>query len=159
MDKHYEATQEFNITAGNLKSIYQAGEAYIKINNQLKYIESELKETVDAFDLPITNWVEVLDGAVDVKVTNDGLLQLLANLGCDVEKACELVGINNLSKFPTDKAVVDATLAANPTWSAEFTAVTSRWVIKNEYGKVMKPSNFVPVDLSECVPVTMGGLL
>ena len=161
----YNKTKQFNTLCGSL--------AKADVVLQLKLMLEELKETVDAVKyelewcgtheelqvLPIksiyrpnkADWdlVELIDGACDMKVISDGLLQILEAKGFDVSKALLKVGDNNLSKFPTTEPNM---ADYNPRWTKTYNEKFGVWVLKDENGKVRKPHDYVPVDLSDCIP-------
>ena len=157
----YNKTKQFNQIAGNIDK----GD----IDLQLKLMFEEYLETLKAsntflladendsayftfnrfFPNEPTDLVELLDGAVDMKVINDGLLQILESKGFNIAKALQKVGENNLSKYPKTEPDMDL----YPTgWTKEYKPKHDVWVIKDENGKIRKPLDFVPVDLSDCVP-------
>ena len=156
----YNKTKQFNQIAGNIDK----GDIHL----QLKLAFEELIETMSAFgmiddiedkgDSVYISWRdksksvdlgELLDGAVDVKVINDGLLQILESKGFNIAKALQKVGDNNLSKYP--KTEPDMNLYPVG-WTKEYKPKHDVWVIKDENGKIRKPLDFVPVDLSDCIP-------
>ena len=169
----YNKTKQFNIIAGNLKKA--------NVVLQLKLMLEELNETVLATKHVIDwhekyeelavlpsgvlnesgnpvirnateeDWdlVELLDGACDMKVISDGLLQILEARGFDVQKGLNKVVDNNLSKYPT---VEPNRADYNPRWTKTYNESFGRWILKDENGKIRKPHDFVPVDLSDCIP-------
>jgi predicted HAD superfamily Cof-like phosphohydrolase len=72
--------------------------------------------------------VGYLDASVDIAVVSLGAS---ISIGADVEKACNKVADNNLSKFP----VVDG----------------KHTVMRDANGKIAKPEGFTSVDLSDCI--------
>jgi 6-phosphofructokinase len=116
-------------------------------------INGQLAEGLESDDK-----VEQLDGCIDVLVTTMGYMQRMAEAyGCDLAQAAELVGANNLSKFPTSMEVA---MQSVPYYKAKGIPVEVKvneaynvWVVRNtETGKVMKPVDYVSVDLSKCFP-------
>ena len=156
----YNKTKQFNTLCGSL--------AKADVVLQLKLMLEELEETLSAvshfieeddnYSINIRpyggvqddwNLVELIDGAVDMKVISDGLLQILEAKGFNVSKALLKVGDNNLSKFPT----IEPNMADyNPRWTKTYNEKFGVWVLKDENGKVRKPHDYVPVDLSDCIP-------
>lgn len=137
----YNNIRKFNNIAENLQ-----GDMIPQIDNQLGYIFEEFQETVTA--LEERDAVELLDGAVDVWVTVVGLLQKLEVAGFNVAEAIKRVDENNLSKFPAK----GKPLVYSANHHAVFNEKYQVSVIKDVGGKVRKPSNFKPVDLSDLVP-------
>ncbi len=140
ISKAYSSVEKFNEIAGNLTNVDAES-----INLQLSFIFEELSETIEAFENK--NSRELIDGAADIFVTTAGLLQKLSILGFDVDKAIEKVCENNLSKFPDVGTAIR--------FDGEFTSTLNEkhqvYVIKDKTGKIRKPADFIPVDLSDCV--------
>jgi hypothetical protein len=147
--------------AGNLSNV-----TYNTIDDQISYIFEELCETIDSIDPHRQSLIEgnfpanydinealvdrtgLLDGACDLFVTVVGLLQKLEAKGYDVGTALQRVCANNLTKFPE--------INESFTYDSRFTETINekygRCVIKDENGKVRKPNDFAPVDLSDLIP-------
>jgi 6-phosphofructokinase len=144
-------TLAFNRINGQLQDLTKEG-----FKKQLGFIQSELKELADG--LEANDKVEQLDGCIDVLVTTMGYMQRMAEAyGCDLAQAADLVGANNLSKFPSSMEVA---MQSVPYYKAKGIPVEVRvneaynvWVVRNtDTGKVMKPVDYVSVDLSKCFP-------
>ena len=134
--KLYNDVKIFNELAGSLENVNKSSIAL-----QLDLIQEEFLETVQAFDEK--DPVEFVDGVADMFVVLSGLMQKLEALGVDVEAAFERVNNNNLSKFS------DSVLQQPPKTTATFNKRWEKWVFKNnQTGKIMKPLDFSPVDLS-----------
>ena len=142
-DQHYENVERFNTVAGNLDSVDVKS-----INAQMGFIAEEFVETEEA--LAAGDNVELLDGACDLFVTVAGLLQKLEVAGYDVDTALSRVCKNNLSKFPRTGTVDIPSVCPDNTQTVM--SRDGRLVFKRADGKVLKPKNFVPVDLSDLVP-------
>ena len=132
---------KFNDIAGSLTAVTPS-----KVNNQLSYIFEELTETIEAFEN--NNAVELLDGACDLFVTVCGLMQQLHAAGFNVQEAQKRVDANNLSKYPK----VGTAIKYKPEHSYELNSKYQVYVIKDAGGKIMKPLDFKPVQLSDLVP-------
>lgn len=146
----YENTAMFNRIGGNISR-----EPTIEnLISQFKVLESEVKELKDGLDNK--DYVEILDGAIDITVVIFGLIQLLEKMNFDVEKAMERVALNNLSKFVSDiqDAIKsrDKYLREGKIVVIEYDSIHNLYVLKNADGKIMKPHDFVPVELSDLVP-------
>jgi hypothetical protein len=111
--------------------------------------------------------VELTDGVCDLFVTVAGLMQKLECAGFDVSGALKKVNENNLSKFPSgdlptvnynplSERIVNKFKLENdieniqpPNTIKEYNSQYSVYVFKDkETGKIRKPTNFVPVNLS-----------
>lgn len=134
----YNKVFKFNTLGNNLDVVTKESLAL-----QLDLIQEEYVETVDAFDNEDS--VEFADGVADMYVVLMGLIQKLEKLGVPMEKIINDVCGNNLSKFPIVTENMSSIIPAN----TKYTVVDGRLVIKNiQTGKIMKPLNFKPVDLS-----------
>ncbi len=145
----YEQVRKFNLIAGNLVPANHE-KALDGLINQLEFIQSELDEAVDGFHMQDS--VELVDGACDLFVTVSGFMQKLEACGVNIEKALARVVDNNNAKFPSTFDHKN-----NPDLQPDNTAVVftdyGHVVYKREFdGKVQKPTNFVPVDITSCVP-------
>lgn len=152
--KFVEKVIEFNNLAGNtgelnnkLVSLYigliaeefaelleaSNGEAHLiniikTASTNYKKYEGEYRVSLDNALLNKDNRIEILDGCVDIAVVSLGCG--IAN-GCEIIGACEEVANNNLEKFP----IIDG----------------ERVVLKDENGKIKKPSNYQSVNLEKFV--------
>lgn len=124
------------------------------IESQLKIILSEVQELVTAFNEETPT--DVAAEAVDVIVTVIGLLQKLNNAGIDCYTIAKRIGEKNLEKFPSNLALVEATVKDYADKGIKVTAVANtehfpvKYIIRDEHGKVRKPLGFTKVDLSDC---------
>lgn len=144
LNKLYQEVLIFNTLAGNLDNVDKNSIAL-----QLDLQQEEYIETVDAFDNK--DAIELVDGAIDQIVVGLGLLQKLEAAGVNVEDAFTRINQNNLSKFS------DSILSQPPNTTAEFNKRWEKWVFKDKNtGKVKKPLDFSPVELSS---VNTGKLL
>ena len=144
----YEQVRKFNQIAGNLNGADLDG-----IAHQIEFIDSELDEAWAGYQEQ--DMVEVVDGACDLFVTVAGLMQRLEAAGVNIEKALARVNENNLSKFPTTHVHEnDATLQPEDT-DVVFTDYGHVVYKRKHDGKVMKPTNFVSVDITSCVPTDL----
>lgn len=123
------------------------------LQNQIKIIQSELQETIDAIEA--NDALEVLDGACDTFVTVAGLLQLVDSR-INAREALLEVCANNLTKFisvfdPNKDQIVKDTIEK---YSKD--GITVKAVVNQQYnmiafiddnGKYRKPSNYKAVDL------------
>lgn len=141
INKAYSSVEKFNEIAGSLQDVDSS-----KIDLQLSLIFEEFSETIESFEKQ--NSIKLIDGAADLFVTVSGLLQQLSAAGFDIDKAVEKVCENNLSKFPENGTAIR--------FDGEFTSTLNEkhqvYVIKDKTGKIRKPGDFIPVDLSDCVP-------
>lgn len=139
-----EGVRAFNVIAGNLDSV-----TVDNLKAQLKLCKEELQEAID--DLEAGNMVGTLDGAVDMFVTGAGFMLQLERLGFNVNEALVRVNANNLTKYPTVRSFADDLVPEGAT--PIFNSKHGRWVLKDANGKVKKPTNFVPVDITDLVPL------
>lgn len=131
--------------------------SYESFCQQYKVLYEEVKEVGDGLDT--RDLTSVVDGIIDTIVVALGMWQKLENLGIDMNKAAELIGQNNLSKYPSlrDDSVVQAT---SDKYKAQGIEVVVKkdipnhcYVFRNkDTGKILKPYGFESVDISSCVP-------
>lgn len=144
----YQQVELFNEIAGNFDNV-----TIESISNQLDIDYEEVIETITAFDE--RNDVEFLDGLVDRFVTGMGLLQKAERAGYNVAEAVKRVNLNNLSKFPSyfENTLTGQVKNIQPEGTTlELNPRFDVLVFKDANGKVKKPLNFVPVDLSGTYP-------
>lgn len=137
---------KFNDIAGQLSNPDKGSIAL-----QLDLIQEEYLEGVEAFDNE--DRVELLDAAIDMWVVVSGLLQKLEAMGYNVEEALKRVTDNNLTKFPSYEG--NKTNIWPPEYQAMFNDKHKVIVLKNSNGKVVKPSGYKSVNLSDLVPVVV----
>lgn len=147
-----QASLDFNEIANKGDSFSEEA-----IANQIKLINEEVLEINEAFRQ--NDAVEVLDGVLDTYVVLTGLLQQLQAAGVLVGKAAELVAENNLSKFPKELMVAEASVKAleekRVKCSIDFNSKYDVYCIKDTNSKVRKPIYFESVNLKECVPASL----
>ena len=133
-----------------------AGQAQ-EITNEAKYqqvklIKEEVQEIQDALDN--NDLKEQLDGCIDTLVTVFGYMLKLERQGADLGKALVKTGQNNLTKFPTDRTIVEETVEFYKNKGIEtkisLDTMYNKWVIRDMSGKYRKPKGFVENDLSDC---------
>lgn len=147
-DNMYDDVKAFNNLAGGNTS-------HEWFKNQKKILDEEVnRELFPAIDN--NDVVNILDGAIDTIYVALGLIQKLEQLGVDVSKACNQVCEDNLMKFPHKLEDAQETVrfynAKNTNVHYAFNEQYSKYVIKDENGKIRKPHNFVPTDLTCYVP-------
>lgn len=140
INKAYASVEKFNEIAGSLHEVDSS-----KIDLQLSLIFEEFSETIEAFEKQDN--IKLVDGAADLFVTVSGLLQQLSVAGFDVDKAVDKVCGNNLDKFPK----VNTALRFDGEFTSTLNEKHQVYVIKDKAGKIRKPADFIPVDLSDCV--------
>lgn len=139
----------FNELAGKDKQC-----SFTDIYQQSMLVHEEVLEIVDG--VRKNNPEEVLDGAVDVLVVTLGLMQKLKRLGVDVSKAMQKTALNNFSKFPSDFAIAQESLAnlkrKGVDCRMEYNEEYELYVIKDSNDKVRKPVGFESNSLEDCIP-------
>lgn len=140
----------FNLISGGADA-YSGSDLY----NQYKLIVEEgADEGQEAFE--DDNAVKLLDSFVDTLFVTLGALQKLEAAGFDVDGAMLQVANDNLTKFPKDMNVVNATIEkykAQGINAVCFERLGSYVIMNSETSKVLKPTNFVSTDLSRYCPV------
>lgn len=147
-DNMYEDVKAFNNLAGGNNS-------YEWFKNQKKILDEEVnRELFPAIDN--NDVVQILDGALDTIFVAMGKVQQLESLGVDFSKAAERVCEDNLAKYVANIQDAQETVrfynAKNTNVHYSFNEDYSKYVIKDEAGKVKKPFNFVATDLTCYVP-------
>jgi hypothetical protein len=137
----YHSVKEFNDAAENFKNV-----DYDSINNQISFVFEELCETITAFESGDT--VGLVDGCIDTTITILGLVQKLEAAGYNMAESFKRINENNMSKYiPKGKPLVYP-----KGLTAYYNKKYNVYVLKDESGKIMKPTGFKSVDLSDCVP-------
>lgn len=146
----------FNYIVGNAPS-EDTKELLQQIMNQCTYLLEEVLETKEA--AKNGDWVEVLDGAADIKYVADYIPVLLEAVGVQFKKGFKEVCKNNNLKFTTS-------LELTRKWQEEKTAVgvetyiseveyegeTYYTVRRTEDNKVTKFNEFPSVQLERFIP-------
>ncbi len=124
---------------------------------QSKFNLEEANEISDA--AVISDYVEILDGVCDNLFTLAQLIGMLEAAGFDVDGAYKAVLDNNNTKvFNTFFEACEAKEKLEDRDDIEYFIETnyvdglSYYVVVRSDGKVMKPFNFIPVDLTKFVP-------
>lgn len=139
--KIFTDVKTFNEVAGSLSNVSKESIAL-----QLDLLQEEYLETVEAYDN--NNPVEFADGVADCLVIILGMVQKCEAAGYDMDEVLYRVCDNNLSKYiPVGEAI-----HYNPEYTKELNEKHQVFVLKNAVGKIMKPSDFKSVDLSDLVP-------
>ncbi len=149
LNKLIKDTLIFNEISGSDKEV-----SLLDIDRQIKFTQDEAKELKDAlshFYLTGQNEGEIVKEALDVIVCAVGVLQKMQTLGYDITSCANIVGENNLSKYPCshEEAMqslqdlaskgVNACVSYNPEYNV--------YVIRDvQEGKVRKPSGYQKVD-------------
>ena len=136
----YNSVKRFNEIAGNLDNVTHA-----KIDNQISLIFEELSELIDEFEQG--NKIGILDGACDIRVVLDGLIQMLEVQGYNVEDAMTAVCDNNLSKFKSTVSKAD-----KERYTVSLNNKHKVFVLKDDNNKIRKPDSFESVNLTMFVP-------
>jgi hypothetical protein len=148
----YKNVELFNSIAGNLDNVTPES-----IDNQLSFIFEELTETIEAvergmfedLDADYNPEVELVDGVCDLFVTVAGLIQKMEVAGFDVAGALKKVNDNNLQKFPQWDVRKNENELAPPNTRTIIDGNHCVLIFKDkDTGKIKKPTNFVPVNLS-----------
>lgn len=143
-----EQQDQFNIISGAVNKLTLAD-----IINQDKIMQSEFQEQHDA--IAARDATELIDGCIDSLFTTLGMLQKLEGLNVNVNAAMKQVAMDNLDKFPkTEQEARDTvTFYANKNIECYYLYMKEFdcYVVKDMNGKVRKPYNFKPTDLSKYV--------
>lgn len=152
----YSSIKIANEIPGTLDKAKKAtGEDFkVLLKNQIKIIQSELQETIDAIEA--NDEVETLDGAGDLFVTAAGLLQIVDTHTEGREALLEICA-NNLTKFisvfdPNKDQIIKDTIELYEAKGVKVTPVVNTTynmiAFMDENGKYKKPSTYKAVNLT-----------
>lgn len=165
------AVYSFNHLAGNLQTTEDPDEIVQRIKNQAERVLEEAQETIywcerylyNGAKQPISFSTEemlegILDGVIDTNVTAFGLLQL-AGPYFDTQKAATKICQNNLTKFTTSHSSASETVKHYAEKGTQCTIRSTNIdglgevysVVRQEDGKIMKPHDYQPVCLQDCL--------
>lgn len=148
----YESVKTFNTIAGNIGNQTKLT-LKERLLNQIKIIQSELDELKAGVETD--DPLETLDGVADVVVTAFGALQMVEEVSKAREGLLEVCA-NNLTKFiqvsdPNAQAIINTSVEYYKEDGVEITVELNRnfnvYVLKDQNGKIRKPSNYKSVDL------------
>lgn len=163
LDDAYADVFQFNDIAGNTEKVSVADlyKQYCLIQEECIELQDEIETYSDVTysSVPIAakaiNKENLLGETIDMFVVLSGFMSKLQSLGFDVSKALQKTNASNLSKFPSiDRQVITDTYQkyADKGIEVEVQYKGDKMIFKNKAtGKVLKPSSFVPKDLSDCV--------
>lgn len=151
----YEKIFLFNTLIGHEGIQPDSEEFWTQIRNQTERVVEEVNETLDAtID---QDMLELIDGVADIMVVAIGLYQKLQLCGVDVAEALERVCDNNLTKFHETEDHANETVKFYQDLDIEtFVRLVTMedgveyfGVIRKSDGKLLKPHDFVGVDLTD----------
>ena len=131
----YNQVKKFNAVAAQFENVTTQSLAL-----QMDLIQEEYLELVQAFD--DKDDAEYLDATADLFVTVAGLMQKLDAAGFKVAEAISRVNESNLSKFNSTGNFQP--LNTNAVHNKQYDLFS---FINKDTGKIMKPTNFLSVDL------------
>lgn len=146
----YKKTVKFNELASNIDKPLE-----VFLKDQIPRVIEEADEIKDGFNE--RDLVKVLDGCVDTLVCTFAILEKLKLLGVDINSGMVDTANNNLTKFPTEESVADASIEFYKEQGIEtykvFNSKYNVWAVKRASDdKTMKPVGYVPNDLTKAVP-------
>ena len=148
---------DWNVKVGNKTHPAYTMEFERVAELQSKLVLEEAQETYD--NSVISDYKEMLDGACDVFFTVIHYMNILEKAGFDVEGAIQAVIDNNSKKvFNSFYEACEAKEKLETRDDVEYFVETNVlngipfYVVLRQDGKVMKPVDFVPVNLEEYVP-------
>jgi len=162
IESHYKEVVSFNRKAGNQFYHHDDIQFWRAVENQAKLVVEEAKETLEAASRG--DAVELLDGIADIMVTFSFLAELVYQADFDTDLAMDLVNKNNDTKIFRTYTKAKETLDHYEEYGLKgvkqeglhIEEVVYKgipyYTVRNGARKVLKPVDFVSVDLSECVP-------
>lgn len=139
-----------------LEELCELAEAYGMINYFMGLMDEKATEDSNIdFDSFNYNAIEALDATIDIAVINNGTI--ITNGHQEIfDKGYELVDANNKTKFMTtieqaQKTVDKLTETGKEDLTIDEVKLGSfNWyVVKNSSGKILKPYDYEPVDLTQ----------
>lgn len=141
-------------TANKLPSSPTKQQLLASLEKRVPFIEEELQEFRDA--LAAGDTVEVLDAVLDSLYFWYQQLIDLEDAGCNVREAEWRLHENNHSKWTTNATTILDWLDNAPdeykVCVGDSDQIGTPFCLKDGEGKVRKPYNFKPLDISDCVP-------
>lgn len=154
---HYKAVLDWNTKCNVRDEIPFSAEWWRSIDLQTNLLVEEATEAKDASTF--CDKTELLDGAVDSFVILSKLLDMLDKAGFDVQGAIETIQANNDEKvYNSYYEACEQKEKLENRDDVEYFVDTgihngmAFYTIKKMTGKVAKPINFIPVDLSKFIP-------
>lgn len=155
--KLYEAIVNWNYRCGNKPVQVVDDRFWITTSNQMQRINEEAQETRQA--VIAGDALEFLDGVCDLFVVTSYLMEQAQAAGFDVEGALKAVCDNNDTKYTTDiteaQKSADYITSTGTPCKVKATAhggTTYYSIVRERDGKIMKPVDFVSVDLRKYLP-------
>lgn len=150
-----EKVDWFNTIAGKPPRTSLDDEWWLQMKNQAERVLEEAQELIDAC---IEKSLEkALDGVVDIVVTSLPLLPMAQAVGFNVEKGCDVVAENNITKITSDYDVAVTTAEKYGVDNCyidniEIDGIKYHPVKRYSDDKIMKPFGYKSVDILDCLP-------
>ena len=153
------AVEEFNYVKGTPPvDISKSDDWWEQVQNQARLVLEEAQEQYDA--ALSKDLVELVDGACDIKYTQDYVRTILKHSGVDMDLAYEEVCKNNRGKYTTSKELAERSrdkylkgfLVDCDIHSVDVDNVTYYVVKRHWDGKVMKLEGHHSPDIKKAIP-------
>ena len=180
LNEAFEDVEVWNAHAGSKETGFDTAD----LLNQSKLVLEEAKETHEAISLlslVISGEVskealqslpdgynpalEALDGVMDLFFVSLRLLAMIEDMGYDTGKAWDKVVQSNNSKLLSQQPTLDDVKRYSEKYNTVITVAESSfgdesyYTLRDENNKIRKPDSFVAVDLKDCVPDVLLGLV
>jgi phosphoribosyl-ATP pyrophosphohydrolase len=150
----YEQIRKWYSIAGRLNHANHEA-ALDGVPHQLELIDEELKETFTAFEEQ--NVAELVDGTCDMFFVVCGEMLRLEAMGVNIEKALARVCENNMTKYPLTHEHKQNPALAPEGCEVVFTDYGHVVYKRPLDGKILKPTNYTPVNLVGTFPEDLFG--
>jgi len=180
LNEAFEDVEVWNVMAGSAIKDFNTTD----LLNQSKLVLEEAKETHEAISLlskvmsgevskealqslpdGYNPAIEVLDGTIDLFFVSLRLLAMIEDIGFDTGKAWDKVVKSNNSKLLTQQPTLEDVKYYSEKYNTVITVAESSfgdesyYTLRDENNKIRKPDSFIPVDLKDCVPEDLLGVV
>lgn len=144
----------------------EATETHEAISLLSKVVSGEVsKEALQSLPDGYNPALEVLDGTIDLFFVSLRLLAMIEDMGFDTGEAWDKVVQSNNSKLLTQQPTLSDVLYYTVKYNTAITVAESSfgeesyYTLRDENNKIRKPDSFVPVDLKDCIPEGLLGVV
>lgn len=180
LNEAFEDVEVWNMQAGSASKDFTTTD----LLNQSKLVLEEATETNEAVSLlskvesgevskealqslpdDYNPALEALDGVLDLFFVSLRLLAMVEDMGYDTGEAWNKVVQSNNSKLLTQQPTLEDVKYYSEKYNTVITVAESSfgdesyYTLRDENNKIRKPDSFIPVDLRDCVPEYLLGVV
>lgn len=180
LNEAFEDVEVWNTKAGSASKDFDTPD----LLNQSKLVLEEATETHEAISLlslvmsgevskealqslpdGYNPALEAIDGVMDLFFVSLRLLAMIEDMGFDTGKAWDKVVQSNNSKLLTQQPTLEDVLHYSEKYNTVISVAESSfgdetyYTLRDENNKIRKPDSFVHVDLKDCVPEYLLGVV